>query len=79
MSCFKKGKLCADGTLCSHSIAGKSQVGLLPLANNVQHFFSGLSEAIKGFLVLETAHDVRLLRQQVTEETAPAPCVYSYT
>ena len=35
---FTKGKLCADGTLCSPSIADKSQVGSLPLANNVQHF-----------------------------------------
>ena len=37
ISCFTKGKLCADGTLCSPNIAGKSQVGSLPLANNVQH------------------------------------------
>ena len=32
-----KGKLCADGTLCSPNIAGKSQVGSLPLVNNVEH------------------------------------------
>ena len=37
LSCFTKGKLCADGTLCSRNIAYKSQVGSLPLANNVQH------------------------------------------
>ena len=33
LSCFTKGKLCADGTLCSPNIAGKSQVGSLSLAN----------------------------------------------
>ena len=34
LSCFTRGKLCADGTLCSPNIAGKSQVGSLPLANH---------------------------------------------
>ena len=74
LSCFTKGKLCADGP----NIAGKSQVGSLPLANNVQHFHyghHGPAHTERFYVILNTRNGMKFCNRPYTRLTLINRCL----